>query len=91
MDVDSGPVIPLLDISAGSSGMAFLGAAAFDDRAYYRGLAASLMFAGLPVEREGGLKFCASNQVGDAVLLYSIVLGPLWEEVRKREAAGRKP
>ncbi len=86
-DVDSGPVIPLLQISAGSSGMAFLGAASFNDRDYYQGLATTLMFSGLPLEREDELKFCASNQVGDAVLLYSTVLGPLWDEIRKRDSA----
>ena len=32
-DVDSGPVVPVLGVSAGSSGLAFLGARAFDDRA----------------------------------------------------------
>ena len=86
-DVDSGPIIPVFQISAGASGMAFLGAASFDDDEYYRGLTTSLMFSGLPVMRDERLKFCASNQVGDAVLLYSTVMGPLWEEVRKRDTA----
>jgi putative ABC transport system ATP-binding protein len=31
MDIDSGPVIPITDASAGASGMALLGAASFDD------------------------------------------------------------
>lgn len=87
-DVDSGPVIPILDISAGSSGMAFLGAASFDDDTYYRALARTVLFAGMPVSHKGQLKFCASNQVGDAVLLYSTVLGPLWDEVHRRDQAG---
>jgi len=88
MDVDSGPVIPVFEISAGSSGLAFVGAAAFGDDAYYKQLAATLRFSAFPYQRRGELKFCASNQVGDAVLLYSTVLGPLWDEVRKRERAG---
>ncbi|MFA6240204.1 MAG: hypothetical protein WC655_04700, partial [Candidatus Hydrogenedentales bacterium] len=88
MDVDSGPVIPVFEISAGSSGLAFVGAAAFGDESYYKQLAATLRFSAFPYERRGELKFCASNQVGDAVLLYSTVLGPLWEEVRRREHAG---
>jgi hypothetical protein len=29
--------------------------------------------------RQNQLKYCASNQVGDAALLYASVLGPLWE------------
>ncbi len=82
-DVDSGPVVPILGVSAGSSGLAFLGARAFDDRAYFRSLQASLDFAAFPCERDGRLRYCAGNQVGDAVLLYSAVFGPLWDKVRK--------
>ncbi len=85
MDVDSGPVVPGLGVSAGSSGLAFVGAAAFDDRAYFRSLRTSLDFAGFPLEDEGRLQYCASNQVGDAVLLYASVLGPVWDEVKKGE------
>jgi len=92
MDVDSGPVIPVIDVSAGSSGQAFIAAAAFSDAGYYRSLATTLMFAGFPVNRDGRMRFCASNQVGDAVLLYSTVLGPLWERVDAlaRQEGGEK-
>ncbi|MFC1452907.1 hypothetical protein ACFLSJ_06135 [Verrucomicrobiota bacterium] len=83
-DIDSGPIIPVLDMSAGSSGMAFLGAGAFKDKDYLSGLLASLTCGGFPIERDGRLRYAASNQVGDAVLLYSMVLGPLWEEVGRR-------
>ena len=86
-DVDSGPVIPVLEISAGSSGLAFLGAATFDDRETLSGLLASLNFGGFPVERGGKLRYAASNQVGDAVILYALVQGPLWERVRRRSEA----
>jgi hypothetical protein len=81
LDVDSGPVVPLLDVSAGASGMAFLGAATFGDRAALDALATTLRFAAFPTWRGEALRFCASNQVGDAVLLYSAVMGPLWEKV----------
>jgi Linalool dehydratase/isomerase len=80
-DVDSGPVIPVLDISAGSSGMAFIGASSFGDDEYLSALAATLDFSAFPTRRQGRLKYCASNQVGDAALLYASVLGPLWEKV----------
>ena len=86
-DVDSGPVIPGLDVSAGSSGLAFVGARAFDDNAFFRTLQTTVDFAGFPVQREGRLRYCASNQVGDAVLFYAAVLGPLWNKVRKPSAA----
>jgi hypothetical protein len=93
-DVDSGPIIPLLDISAGSSGLAFVGAAAFGDRRFLADLLTSLQFGGFPVEKKGRLRYCASNQVGDAVLLYAMVLGPLWQELEARQsrrAAGGRP
>ena len=64
------------------------GRRAFDDRAYFRGLQASVDFAAFPSEHEGRLRYCAGNQVGDAVLLYAAVLGPLWDEVRKKTRGG---
>jgi hypothetical protein len=82
-NIDSGPVIPVLDISAGASGMAFIGAGSFGDDNYLTGLAATLDFSGFPSRHAGQLKYCASNQVGDAALLYAAVLGPLWERIEK--------
>jgi len=83
-DIDSGPVLPVLDISAGSSGMAILGAAAFGDHRWLRALLTSLQFGGFPLRRDGGLSFQASNQVGDAVILYALVQGPLWRTIQER-------
>jgi hypothetical protein len=84
MDVDSGPIVPVLGISAGSSGMAFIGASAFGDREYLAALLTSLNFGGFPIEQDGRLRYAASNQVGDAVLLYALVQGPLWDRVTRR-------
>jgi hypothetical protein len=81
-DVDSGPIIPLLDVSAGSSGMAFIGASAFDDGPFLASLAATLDFAAFPTREGGRLRYAASNQVGDAALLYASVLGPVFEKAR---------
>jgi hypothetical protein len=83
-DIDSGPVIPVFNISAGSSGMAFIAASAFEDKRFLSSLAATLEFAAFPSRKAGGLKYCASNQVGDAALLYAATLGPLWQEVGTR-------
>ena len=83
-DVDSGPIIPFLQISAGSSGLALVGASAFGDRQYMAGLLTSLNLGGFPAERQGRLRYLASNQVGDAVMLYALVQGPLWAEVERR-------
>jgi hypothetical protein len=81
-DIDSGPIIPVFNISAGSSGMAFIGASAFQDDRYLASLAATLDFAAFPSRHAGRLKYCASNQVGDAALLYAATLGPLWQKVK---------
>ena len=86
-DIDSGPIIPVFEISAGSSGMAFIGASTFGDETFLMSLAATLDFAGFPSRKHGRLKYCASNQVGDAALLYATTLGPLWQKVQ----TGRKP
>lgn len=81
MDVDSGPVLPLLDASPGSSGLAVLGARAFDDRAYLEDLLAALNYAAFPERAGGRLRFRASNAVGDAVSSYALCSGPLWARV----------
>jgi hypothetical protein len=83
-DVDSGPILPLLDVSAGSSGMAFIAASAFADDAFLSSLTATLGVAAFPVRDKGELRYAASNQVGDAALLYAAVLGPLWRKVDGR-------
>jgi len=84
MDVDSGPVIPGLGASASASGLAIMAAAAFDDDEYLRTLLTSLEFAGFPAKREGRLRYEASNPVGDAVLLYAMTEGPLWDLIREK-------
>ena len=88
-DIDSGPIVPLLQASAGASGLALLGAATFGDTEFYAKLVTSLELAAFPVERDGVLRYCASNQVGDAVMLYAMVQGPAWKRARRLEAAGR--
>jgi len=80
-DVDSGPIIPGLEISAGSSGLAFVGAAAFGDTRWLRQLRTTLEFAGFPERRGTELRFNASNEVGDAVLLYALTYGPLFARI----------
>jgi len=80
-DIDSGPIVPILEASAGASGMAVLGAAVFEDEAYLEQLLRSLEFAAFPDEEEGRLIYRASNPVGDSVLLYGLVEGPLWTRV----------
>ena len=89
-DIDSGPIVPLLGASAGASGLALLGAASFGDTEFYARLVTSVELAAFPVERDGVLRYSASNQVGDAVMLYAMVQGPAWQRARRlhRERAG---
>jgi hypothetical protein len=84
-NIDSGPIIPVFNISAGSSGMAFIGASAFDDKPFLQSLCSTLDFVGFPTRKSGSLKYSASNQVGDAALLYAATLGPLWEKIEAPE------
>ena len=81
-DIDSGPIIPVFNISAGSSGLAFIGASAFHDDKFLSSLAATLDFAAFPSRSGNRLKYCASNQVGDAALLYAATLGPIWDKLK---------
>ncbi len=82
MDIDSGPVIPVLGLSASASGLAIIAASSFNDTEYLVKLLTSLNFMGFPKETNGQLIYDASNPVGDSVLLYSLVQGPLWKKVR---------
>ncbi len=86
VNVDSGAVIPGLDISAGGSGLAFVAASSIGDADYLGKLHATLEFAAFPVREEGRLRYCASNLVGDSALLFADVLGPMWTKVE----GGRK-
>ncbi|MCH2205009.1 MAG: hypothetical protein MK132_03945 [Lentisphaerales bacterium] len=81
-DVDSGPIIPIIEASASSSGLAILGAAAFNDSQYLQDLLTSVNFAGFPEDKDGKRRYLASNPVGDAVLLYALMEGPLWQMMK---------
>ena len=81
-DIDSGPIIPFLNASAAASGLAVLGAAAFNDDESLASLLTSLEMIGFPEQNEGALRYLASNPVGDAVLLYGLVEGPLWRVIQ---------
>jgi hypothetical protein len=83
VDIDSGLVIPLLEASPGASGMAMVGAHAFGDDVYASSLRASLDFAAFPVDGPEGRRYAASNEVGDAILLYASALGPAWNRALK--------
>ena len=81
VDVDSGIVIPILEVSPGASGLALIAAASFGDHEFLRRLVATQELAAFPVRSNGALRYAASNQVGDAVALYAASIGPLWSRV----------
>jgi hypothetical protein len=89
-DVDSGPVLPLIDASAGSSGLALLGASAFGDTPFFTALSRTLALGAFPLERHGGLRYAAAGPIGDAVILYSGVVGPAWQKIEELMAARRQ-
>jgi len=80
-NIDSGPIVPFFNISAGSSGIAFIGASAFDDEPFLKSLNSTVEFAGFPSRKKDRLKYCASNQVGDTAMLYAATLGPVWQKI----------
>lgn len=84
-DVDSGPVIPVFGASASASGLALLAAAAFEDHAFYRRLRTSLAFSAFPEpgirQGEHTLTSRMAGAIGDPVIYYSSVLGPLWDRL----------
>lgn len=87
VDVDSGPTVPILGANAGASGLAILGAAAFDDDEVLDSLLRSLELAAFPKTTAAGRRYRASNAAGDAVLLYALVEGPLWKLIRAENLA----
>jgi hypothetical protein len=83
LDIDAGPVLPIVHISPSSSGLAFIAARAFDDKEYLAKLLTTLNFGAMPTEDDGTLSYSACSQVAEAVVLYSMTFGPLWEKVKQ--------
>lgn len=84
LDIDSGAVVPVLDASPASSGWALVAARSFGDRELQRNLLASVGLAGFPELAHGEMRLRTGNPVGDAILLYSLVQGPLWQALGAR-------
>ena len=91
-DVDSGPVVPILDASAGSSGLWFLGAASFGDQDGLASLHRSLELFAFPDRDASGLRYRAAGAMGNAVLFAARSVGPLWrlasEQSSRRQGHG---
>lgn len=81
LDVDSGPIVPLVGASASSSGFALLAARLFDDQPTLDALTRSLGAADLVLALDPALAAMADNAMGDAVLAYALGAGPLWRRI----------
>jgi hypothetical protein len=90
LDIDSGPVVPVVQASPSSSGLAFVAASSFGDEAFLKELFASLSFGGFRKEQNGTIGFHACNRVGEAVILYSMTLGPMWQNVKEAKLILKK-
>ncbi|MBN2180550.1 MAG: hypothetical protein JW715_01455 [Sedimentisphaerales bacterium] len=90
LDIDSGPVIPVIQASPSSSGLAFVAASSFGDETFLKELFASLRLGAFEKKQNGKIGFYACNQIGEAVLLYSMALGPMWQKVKDAQSAAKK-
>jgi hypothetical protein len=83
LDIDAGPVLPVLHISPSSSGLAFIAVRAFHDDEYLAKLLTTLNLGALPREDKETLTYSSCSQVAEAVVLYSMTFGPLWEKTKQ--------
>lgn len=90
LDIDSGPVVPVVQASPSSSGLAFVAASSFGDDMFLKELFASLHLGGFQKKQNGTIGFYACNPVGEAVILYSMALGPMWQKVKDAKLAQEK-
>jgi hypothetical protein len=81
-DVDSGPVVPLIGASPGSSGLFLVAASAMDDQKSLTELERSLDLTAFPIWDSTGLRYAGASGVGDSVLLYALSYGPLFQVAR---------
>ncbi len=82
MDIDSGMVVPVFGASASASGLALVAAAAFEDRSFYRKLRTSLKYGAFPSVDDERATFRMAGAIGDPVIFYSTVVGPLWQKLQ---------
>ncbi|TET35020.1 MAG: hypothetical protein E3J72_12865 [Planctomycetota bacterium] len=78
-DIDSGAMIG--SASPASSALRLIAARTFGDETAFRRTVASLHYAAYPRVEDGRRRYLASNQVGDAAVLYGWVTGPLWKKL----------
>jgi hypothetical protein len=83
-DIDSGPIVPILQGSPSASGFMILAARSFCDEPTFRSLVSALHLVGVPKTTDGARRFLSSNAIGDAVITYGLVAGPVFAEIAQR-------
>ena len=81
VDVDSGPIVPVLEASASSSGLALVAATAFGDDRWRGQLVTALGAAEAVLALDPELARVADNPVGRSVLLWGLGFGPVWSRL----------
>ena len=80
-DVDSGPLVPVLDASASSSGLAIAASRAYGDTGWNAALVAALGAAEAAMAVDPALAAAADNPVGQAVVQWGLGFGPVWSRL----------
>jgi hypothetical protein len=81
VDVDSGPIVPLIDASASSSGFAIVASRAAGDDDWNRALVHALAAANAVMAVDPSLAAAADNTIGQSVIAWGLGFGPLWARV----------
>ena len=82
-DVDSGPIIPILDASTSASGFAIAAARVHDDHRFSAQLSDALGAAEAILQLSPQLAEIAGNPVADAVIVWGQGVGPLFDRLRE--------
>ena len=82
-DVDSGPIVPGIEASASSSGLAIAAAAAWGDARWHGQLRAALGAAEVVMATDPRLAAVGDNPLGQAVILWGLGFGPTWARLEK--------
>jgi hypothetical protein len=81
VDVDSGPIVPIINASASSSGFAIVASRAAGDDDWNRELVHALAAANAVMTVDPFLAAAADNAIGQSVIAWGLGFGPLWAKV----------
>jgi len=87
VDIDSGPLVPVLGASPSSSGFALVASNAFGDTTWHAQLVSALSAANAVMSVDPRLASAADNPMGQAVLAWGLHFGPLWRRLGAPDGA----